>query len=89
MDVTRHKIVEQRIARALGDIEGRAFGRRHGLRYDRLSLAGLREMRDELLDHVAARALQDPALTAPRTAGSRASAPATYRTGYCAAHSRS
>jgi hypothetical protein len=34
------------------------------LRYDRLSLENLQRLRDELLDYVAARALDDPALTA-------------------------
>lgn len=63
-EVTCHSVSEQRISHALEDIWGRAFDRWHGLRYDRLSLKSLQEMGDELLDHVAARALEDPGLGA-------------------------
>ncbi|WP_406471768.1 immunity 49 family protein [Streptomyces sp. NBC_01615] len=63
-EVTCHNVSEQRISHALEDIWGRAFDRWHGLRYDRLSLKSLQEMGDELLDHVAARALEDPTLGA-------------------------
>lgn len=63
-EVTCHSVSEQRISHALEDIWGRAFDRWHGLRYDRLSLKSLQEMGDELLDHVAARALADPTLGA-------------------------
>ncbi|WP_424892296.1 immunity 49 family protein [Streptomyces sp. XH2] len=68
-DVTRHTVSEQKIAQALEDIHRRTFYRYHGLRYDHLSLKGLQEMHDELLDHVAARTATDPALDEPsRTA---------------------
>jgi hypothetical protein len=40
------------------------FGQWHGLRYGNGDLNSLDEMRDDLLDHVAARALQDPTLSA-------------------------
>ncbi|UKY47451.1 hypothetical protein [Streptomyces inhibens] len=60
--MTCHSVSEQRIAQALEDIYGRAFGRWHWLSYGGLSLKGLQEMCDELLDHVAARALEDPTL---------------------------
>ncbi|GHF69161.1 hypothetical protein GCM10010218_58170 [Streptomyces mashuensis] len=61
-DVTRHTVGEQHIAHALEDIFRRTFHHYHGLRYDRLSLKGLREMHDDLLDHVAARTTENPAL---------------------------
>ncbi|WKK23483.1 immunity 49 family protein [Streptomyces olivoreticuli] len=77
-EVTCHKVGEQRIAQALGDIEGRAFSRWHRLRYDTLSLAGLQEMCDELLDHVAARALEDPALADPARMVLRTAAECAY-----------
>ncbi|MEU6051105.1 immunity 49 family protein [Streptomyces xanthochromogenes] len=60
--MTRHEVGEERIGQALEDIEGRTFGRWHGLRYDSLSIAGLRALREELLDHTGALTLQDPAL---------------------------
>lgn len=63
-EVACHKVDEQRMVQALEDIRGRAFGRWHWLRYGGLSLKGLQEMGDELLDHVAARAVTDPALRA-------------------------
>ncbi|WP_351237618.1 immunity 49 family protein [Streptomyces sp. NPDC002133] len=61
-EVARHEVSEERIAQALDDVEGRAFSRWHSMRYDTFSLRMLREMGDELLDHVAARTLEDPAL---------------------------
>ncbi|MEV0298350.1 immunity 49 family protein [Nocardia sp. NPDC050710] len=63
-EVARHTIGEQQIAQALDGIEKRAFSRWESLRYDRLSLESLEEMCDELLDHVAAGMLEDPALSA-------------------------
>ncbi|MEU0004363.1 immunity 49 family protein [Streptomyces sp. NPDC006314] len=66
-DVACHEVDEERIAHALDDIRGRAYGRWHALRYDSLSLTGLQAMADELLDHVAARSLADPALAADTT----------------------
>ncbi|MFI8823754.1 immunity 49 family protein [Streptomyces sp. NPDC053431] len=61
-EVAHHEVSEQRLAEALDDIEGRAFGRWHGMRYGSFRLDGLREMSDELLDHVAARSLSAPEL---------------------------
>ncbi|MEU9861074.1 immunity 49 family protein [Streptomyces sp. NPDC047971] len=66
-EVTRHEVDEQRIVQALEDIGRRAFGRWHGLRYDRLSLTSLAAMGHELLDHVAASTLEDPGLGSART----------------------
>lgn len=62
-EVPCHNVSEQRIAQALKDIYGRTFGRWHSLRYGALSLKSLQETCDELLDHVAARALADPTLS--------------------------
>ncbi|GGT34100.1 hypothetical protein GCM10010271_42780 [Streptomyces kurssanovii] len=72
-EVTRHKVGAQHIARALDDISGRTWRRWHWMRYDDPSPDKMQEMRDELLDHVAARTVDDPALdessrTALRTA---------------------
>ncbi|MFD9030863.1 immunity 49 family protein [Streptomyces sp. NPDC059567] len=64
-DVAQHEVSEERLTQALDDIEGRAFTRWHRMCYDTFSLGRLREMGDELLDHVAARALEDPALDEP------------------------
>ncbi|MFF9076220.1 Imm49 family immunity protein [Streptomyces sp. NPDC014872] len=61
-EVTRHEVGEDRTGQALEDIDGRTFGRWHGLRYDSLSIEGIQAMGDELLDYVGALTLQDPAL---------------------------
>ncbi|MFJ9825165.1 immunity 49 family protein [Streptomyces sp. NPDC101160] len=61
-EVAHHEVSEKLVAQALDDIEGRAFGRWHSMRYDSFRLDRLREMRDELLDHVAARTLSAPGL---------------------------
>ncbi|MEU6883345.1 immunity 49 family protein [Streptomyces sp. NPDC046712] len=61
-EVAHHEVGEERIAKALDDIEGRAWGRWHSMRYDSVSPRRIREFADELLDHVAARALKDPTL---------------------------
>ena len=61
-DVTCHQVGEQRLAEALDDIHGRAYARWHSLRYDSASPARIRAMADELLDHVAARAIAEPGL---------------------------
>ncbi|MEV6674252.1 immunity 49 family protein [Streptomyces sp. NPDC051162] len=73
-----HGVDPQKVAQALEDIEGRTFGRWHRLRYDDLSLAGLQVLRDELLDHVAARVLEDPALTATSRLALRTAAECAY-----------
>ncbi|NUS30446.1 MAG: immunity 49 family protein [Streptomyces sp.] len=59
-DVTCHQVSEQRLAEALDDIHGRAYSRWHSLRYDSISPALIQAMADELLDHVAARAITEP-----------------------------
>ncbi|MFJ3581803.1 immunity 49 family protein [Streptomyces sp. NPDC090127] len=61
-EVAHHDVSDGRMAQALDDIDGRAFGRWHSMRYDSFRLDRLREMADELLDHVAARALTEPGL---------------------------
>ena len=61
-EVTCHQISEQRLTEALDDIDGRAFGWWHRMRYDSASQKNMLAMRDELLDHVAARTVADPAL---------------------------
>ncbi|AWW36087.1 immunity 49 family protein [Streptomyces cadmiisoli] len=67
LEVARHTVGQQRIREASEDIDRRARGRWHWLRHGGLSLKGLGEMRDELLDHVAARTVDDPALDAAHT----------------------
>ncbi|MGX1267026.1 immunity 49 family protein [Streptomyces phaeoluteigriseus] len=65
-EVTRHAVTEQRIERALADMRGRAFGRWHDMRYGDMPLRrGLRELGEELADHVAARTVSDPVLRTP------------------------
>jgi hypothetical protein len=67
--VARHTVVEERIAQALEDMWSRAFGRWHEMRYGDMQLQrGLRDLGEELADHVAARTVPDPAL---RTSDSR------------------
>ncbi|MER7948486.1 immunity 49 family protein [Streptomyces sp. NPDC096079] len=64
-EAARHEIDGTRIARALEDARRLAFDRWHDLRYGGMSLSRLGELRDELLDHVGARTLEeDPALVA-------------------------
>ncbi|MFI1256335.1 immunity 49 family protein [Streptomyces netropsis] len=72
-EVTRHEVGGQHMAQALDDISGRTRRRWHRMRYDDPSPEKLREMRDDLLDHTAARTVGDLALdessrTALRTA---------------------
>ncbi|MFH9060342.1 immunity 49 family protein [Streptomyces coeruleorubidus] len=65
-EVTRHDVNRQRIEQALEDVERRTRHRWHTMRYDCYSDEELRAMRDDLLDHLAARTLTDPQLgTAP------------------------
>ncbi|MGW1755386.1 immunity 49 family protein [Streptomyces mirabilis] len=61
-EVTRHEVSGQRIAQALDDISGRTRRRWHWMRYDDPSPEKLQEMHDELLDYIAARTVEDPAL---------------------------
>ncbi|MFD7626686.1 immunity 49 family protein [Streptomyces sp. NPDC059851] len=68
-EVTRHQISAERISEALEDINRRARGRWHGMRWDNPTPRRIEEMRDELLDYVAARTVESPALDGPsRTA---------------------
>ncbi|GGV68408.1 hypothetical protein GCM10010277_77680 [Streptomyces longisporoflavus] len=60
-NIARHDVSEQRIEEALDDIRRRAFTRWHTMQYDCYSDEELQAMRDELLDHVAARTVADPA----------------------------
>ncbi len=53
------------MARALDGIEQRTRRRWVSLRYDEASPKKLQELCDELLDHIAARTIQDPALDGP------------------------
>ncbi|WP_405761839.1 immunity 49 family protein [Streptomyces sp. NBC_00045] len=63
-DVKRHEVSEHRTSQALADVTGRTYDHWHGLRYGgRLSLKGLHETRDDLLDHVGAQTLTDPELS--------------------------
>lgn len=59
-DVARHDVSEQRIEQALEDIERRAHSRWHTMQYDCYSDGRLQGLRDELLDHIAARTVADP-----------------------------
>lgn len=59
-DVARHDVSEQRIAQALDDIERRARRRWHTMQYDCYSDEELQAMRDDLLDHIAARTVAGP-----------------------------
>lgn len=65
-DVARHEVGGRSIEQALEGIERRTGHRWHTMQYDCYSDAELRAMRDDLLDHLAARTLTDPRLdTAP------------------------
>ncbi|MEV7564376.1 immunity 49 family protein [Streptomyces tanashiensis] len=63
-EVARHEVDGTRAGKALEDARGLVFDRWHDLRYGGMSLSRLGELRDELLDHVGARTLEDPALAA-------------------------
>ncbi|PKT75065.1 hypothetical protein CW362_01065 [Streptomyces populi] len=65
-EVARHTVVEERIEQALEDMGSRALGRWHDMRYGGMPLRrGLRELGEELADHVAARTVSDPDLRTP------------------------
>ncbi|WAZ26700.1 immunity 49 family protein [Streptomyces cinnabarinus] len=73
-EVACHEVGGQHITQALDDI-GRRTGRRwHLMRYDDPSPEKLEEMRDDLLDHVAASAGADPALDETARAALRTAA---------------
>jgi hypothetical protein len=63
--VARHRVDQQRIAEALRDIQGKTNAHWEQLRWHRITLRELQEARDELLDYVAARTLDDPLLWSP------------------------
>ncbi|MFQ6197079.1 immunity 49 family protein [Streptomyces sp. NPDC000405] len=72
-EVLRHEISDQSLARALEDIGERARSRWFWMQHDDPSPEKIREMGEELLEHVAARTVADPGLdeaahTALRTA---------------------
>ncbi|MFE4722861.1 hypothetical protein ACFRLW_42115 [Streptomyces sp. NPDC056728] len=67
-DVARHDVSEPRIEQALENIWRRARSRWHTMQYDCYSDEELQGMRDEVLDHIAARTVADPE---PGTAPSR------------------
>ncbi|MFW5417723.1 immunity 49 family protein [Nocardiopsis sp. CNT-189] len=60
--IERHGVGEDRITRALADIEKRADRHYIGLRYNSSGLQAMRAMGRDLFDHVAARSVEDPAL---------------------------
>ncbi|MFD7256342.1 immunity 49 family protein [Streptomyces sp. NPDC059874] len=64
-EVTPHEVSGQSMAHALEDIRGRAFGQWHWMQYGGMSMNRLGEMRDELLDHAAARSANDLTLDGP------------------------
>ncbi|MCF3132256.1 immunity 49 family protein [Streptomyces olivochromogenes] len=61
-EVMRHTVSDQRISQALDDISRRTRRRWHWMRYDDPSPEKMKEMCDELLEHVAARTVEDPDL---------------------------
>ncbi|MCX4980175.1 immunity 49 family protein [Streptomyces sp. NBC_00572] len=63
-EVTGHRVDGARAEQALQDVWGQVFDDWHDLRYGGMSLSRLGKTRDELLDHVGARTLEDPALAA-------------------------
>ncbi|WP_369143595.1 immunity 49 family protein [Streptomyces sp. R44] len=63
-EVARHEVDGTRIEKASQDARRLTFDRWHDLRYGGMSLSALGELRDQLLDHVGARTLEDPALAA-------------------------
>ncbi|MCX4746171.1 immunity 49 family protein [Kitasatospora sp. NBC_01287] len=63
-EVERHEVDGRHTVQALDRISHRIRWRWYGMRYDDPSPERLKEMRDELLDHLAARTAQDPALDA-------------------------
>ncbi|MFI5825036.1 immunity 49 family protein [Streptomyces rishiriensis] len=65
-EVTRHAVTQQRIEQALDDMAGRAFSRWHNMVWTGIPLRrGLRELGEELADHLGARTVPDPALETP------------------------
>ncbi|POX56280.1 hypothetical protein C3489_06050 [Streptomyces sp. Ru71] len=73
-EVTRHAVSDRRMTEALKDIHARARERRQRLRYDNASPQKLREMGDELVEHVAARTVPEPVLDEESRAALRTAA---------------
>ena len=63
-DETRHEVDGARIEQALRTVRGRTLDCWMDLRAGDMSLVRLGELRDDLLDHVGARTVEDPALEA-------------------------
>ncbi|MEU9045041.1 MULTISPECIES: immunity 49 family protein [unclassified Kitasatospora] len=61
VEVTCHTVVHQRIRDALGDVRGRVLGHWYDIE-DELTIKSVRAMGAELLDHLGALTLEDPAL---------------------------
>ncbi|MFD9339843.1 immunity 49 family protein [Streptomyces sp. NPDC060028] len=65
-ELASHAVAEQRLEQALKGIVGRASRRWHDMRYGDMALRrGLRELGEELADHIAARTVADPDLRRP------------------------
>lgn len=73
-EVARHEVSAERIAQALDDISGRTWDRCQNMCFFDASPERMRELGDELLDHVAARALEEPALDEPSRSALRTAA---------------
>ncbi|MEV6963088.1 immunity 49 family protein [Streptomyces sp. NPDC051207] len=73
-DVRCHEVSAQHMTRALDDISRRTRQRWHWMRYDDPSPKKLQEMRDELLDYVAACTVADPGLDGSSRAALRTAA---------------
>ncbi len=58
-DVARHEVSEPRIEEALENIRGGPAARWHTMRYDCYSDEEMQALRDDLLDHIAARTVAD------------------------------
>ncbi|WP_439680870.1 immunity 49 family protein [Embleya sp. MST-111070] len=61
-EVTPHDVNVKRMTEALDDIRRRTFGRWHWMEYGGMSMGDLALMRDELLDHAAARLAGDSSI---------------------------
>lgn len=59
-EVTAHDVNVERMTQALDLIAPRTFERWHSMQYGGMSMSQLHDMRDELLDHAAARIANDP-----------------------------
>ncbi|MEO3785187.1 immunity 49 family protein [Actinocorallia sp. B10E7] len=73
-EVTRHEVSGQYMARALDDIVHRTRQRWHDMLHGTTTPESLRELRDELLDHVAARTVEGSVLDEPPRSALRTAA---------------